>query len=76
MIGAPQASNSSGAAYLVYGGSGLAGKADVAAKSAQLLAAAKTHHLRPDGLVTLAQYNPPWTPWFMRRNEVMVPVEP
>jgi hypothetical protein len=26
--------------------------------------------------VTLAQYDPPWTLWFMRRNEVMVPVEP
>jgi SOUL heme-binding protein len=32
------------------------------------------------GLVTrgepiLARYNPPFTPWFMRRNEVMIPVE-
>ncbi|MGV1037160.1 MAG: SOUL family heme-binding protein [Candidatus Nanopelagicales bacterium] len=23
-----------------------------------------------------ARYDPPWTPWFMRRNEVIVPVEP
>ena len=23
----------------------------------------------------LARYNPPFTPWFMRRNEVMIPVE-
>ena len=32
------------------------------------------------GLVThgepiLARYNPPFTPWFMRRNEVMIPVK-
>ncbi len=23
-----------------------------------------------------ARYDPPWTPWFMRRNEVILPVEP
>ncbi len=26
------------------------------------------------GAATLAQYDPPWTLWFLRRNEVMVPV--
>ena len=56
--------------------SGLASKGDVDAKSAELLAAAKAHHLRARGPVKLAQYDPPWTLWFMRRNEVMVPVEP
>lgn len=56
--------------------SGLAGKSDVEAKSAELLAASKAHHLRTNGPVTLAQYNPPWTLWFMRRNEVMVTVKP
>jgi hypothetical protein len=55
--------------------SGLAGKNDVDGKSKDLLAAVKAHHLRANGLVTLAQYNPPWTLWFMRRNEVMIPVE-
>jgi hypothetical protein len=26
------------------------------------------------GPPSLAQYDPPWTLWFMRRNEVMIPV--
>ncbi len=56
--------------------SGLASKHDVVSKSAELLATAKAHHLHVNGPVTLAQYNPPWTLWFMRRNEVMVPLEP
>jgi hypothetical protein len=56
--------------------SGLAMKADVDAKTDELVAATKAHHLRTIGPVSLAQYNPPWTPWFMRRNEVMIPVEP
>lgn len=56
--------------------SGLAGKGDVDVKSTELLEAAKAHHLRASGPVTLAQYDPPWTPWFMRRNELMVPIEP
>ncbi|WP_309628527.1 heme-binding protein [Brevundimonas sp.] len=30
--------------------------------------------LRRTGPTTLAQYDPPWTLWFMRRNEVMAPV--
>ncbi len=56
--------------------SGLASPRDVAARSADLLAAARSHELRASGPITLAQYDPPWTPWFMRRNEVLVPVEP
>jgi hypothetical protein len=56
--------------------SGLARKSDVEAKDAELLAAVRSHHLQATGPVTLAQYNPPWTPWFMRRNEVMVALAP
>jgi hypothetical protein len=56
--------------------SGLAGASDVDAKSEELVAATTTHHFRAIGQVSLAQYNPPWTVWFMRRNEVMIPVEP
>ena len=56
--------------------SGLAGERDVATKTAELLKAAKAHHIGTIGPVTLAQYNPPWTLWFMRRNEVLVSVQP
>ncbi|MEO7935573.1 MAG: heme-binding protein [Dokdonella sp.] len=54
--------------------SGLARPDDVATKSAELIVSTKSHNLRAIGPVTLAQYNPPWTLWFMRRNEVMIPV--
>jgi hypothetical protein len=30
--------------------------------------------LTPQGEATLAQYDPPWTPWFMRRNEVLLEI--
>lgn len=55
--------------------SGLAQPDEVAARSSELLAWVAAHHLRATGPVTLAQYNPPWTLWFMRRNEVMVEIE-
>ena len=31
--------------------------------------------LKPVGEYIYARYNPPFTPWFMKRNEVLVPVE-
>ncbi len=61
--------------FAVLGFSGLAGKSDVDMKSRELLAATRTRHLRTTGSVSLAQYNPPWTLWFMRRNEVMIQLE-
>lgn len=54
--------------------SGLARPDDVETKSSELLALVKSHDLHAIGPVSLAQYNPPWTLWFMRRNEVMVAV--
>jgi hypothetical protein len=31
--------------------------------------------VKPAGEPVLARYNPPFTPWFLRRNEVLIPVE-
>ncbi len=64
------------ARFAVLQFSGLARKDDVAAKTAELEKLAGTHHLRAIGPASLAQYDPPWTLWFMRRNEVMLPVAP
>lgn len=55
--------------------SGLARKGAVDARTSELDTAAKAHHLRAIGPVSLAQYDPPWTLWFLRRNEVMIAVE-
>lgn len=30
---------------------------------------------RPTGPLRWARFDPPWTPWFLRRNEVVLPVE-
>jgi hypothetical protein len=54
--------------------SGLAGEAKVASETARLLAWMNTKGLERIGPWSISRYNPPWTPWFMRRNEVMVPV--
>lgn len=54
--------------------SGMAHEVDVERKTAELDAFIAAHHLVADGPAALARYNPPWTPWFMRRNEVMKPV--
>lgn len=54
--------------------SGLASPTDVAEKIATLKTLTTAANLTPTGPAALAQYDPPWTPWFMRRNEVMLPV--
>ena len=54
--------------------SGLAAPGEVASETARLGAWMQAHRLRAEGAPALAQYDPPWTLWFLRRNEVMVPV--
>jgi hypothetical protein len=54
--------------------SGLARQDDVDARTAALSRFVKAQHLQAIGAPSLAQYDPPWTLWFMRRNEVMIPV--
>lgn len=54
--------------------SGLARDADVETNTAILKEFIHKTRLEPQGNASLARYNPPWTPWFMRRNEIMIPV--
>jgi hypothetical protein len=56
--------------------SGLARQDDVAARTLALSRFVTAQHLQASGPPSLAQYDPPWTPWFMRRNEMMIPVAP
>ena len=63
------------ARFAVMRFSGLAWPDDVASKAKVLTAWMEKRGLRATGPATLAQYNPPWTLWFLRRNEVMIPVE-
>ena len=56
--------------------SGLAGEDDIAEQTGLLNDFVTRHRLEKTDRPVLARYNPPWTPWFMRRNEIMVPVQP
>ncbi len=47
-----------------------------AARERELLAALAASRWRAAGPVETARYDPPWTPWFMRRNEVLVEILP
>lgn len=54
--------------------SGFAHEPDLRKKTAELEAFTSARKLPVVGAASLARYNPPWTPWFMRRNELMVPL--
>ncbi|RYE07384.1 MAG: heme-binding protein [Hyphomicrobiales bacterium] len=54
--------------------SGLTGDERVASQTERLEAELRDHKLSPIGKPSLARYDPPWTLWFLRRNELMVSV--
>ena len=43
-------------------------------KTVELLAWLKSRGMESQERPTLARFNPPWTPWFLRRNEVWIPL--
>ena len=54
--------------------SGLAGQNDVTVQTLALERFISMQHLHLIGPPALAQYDPPWVLWFMRRNEIMITV--
>jgi hypothetical protein len=54
--------------------SGLARQDRIAAKTAALQGFVTAQQLHGIGPPVLAQYDPPWTLWFLRRNELMIPI--
>jgi hypothetical protein len=55
--------------------SGLAHEPDIQQKTTELRAFLAAQQLVAVGPPSLARYNPPWTLWFLRRNEIMIPVQ-
>jgi effector-binding domain-containing protein len=64
------------ARYAAYRYSGWVNPARERAVSRKLLEWVASQHLETDGTPVFAYYNPPWTLWFMRRNEVLVKLSP
>ena len=54
--------------------SGLARQSAIAANTDTLLGFIKAQQLHAIGSPALAKFDPPWTLWFLRRNEVMIPI--
>jgi hypothetical protein len=64
------------ARFAVVQFSGVARPDSVAAKTAELETFIRARSLHAVGPPSLSQYDPPWTLWFLRRNEVMIAVAP
>lgn len=64
------------ARYAVHRFSGSAKPTRSMAAAQRLLDWAVSRHVETEGALLFAYYNPPWTPWFMRRNEVLVKLAP
>ena len=54
---------------------GYAPEGKVERKMEDLLALLKQDNITPAGSPSVAEYNPPWTPPFMRHNEILVEVQ-
>jgi len=63
------------ARFAVVRFSGLAYAGDVAQQTQALHEFVASHHWQTVGPPSLARFNPPWTLWFLRRNEVMLPLQ-
>ena len=55
--------------------SGRWSESNVSKNEARLLQDLEANGIRPQGDVELARYNSPFTPWFLRRNEIIVPID-
>ena len=60
--------------YAVLRFAGVAEDGSTEAKTAELEAILKARGLSAAGPPLIAQYDPPWIPGFMRRNEIMIPI--
>ena len=58
--------------YGVVKFSGLVGSKKLATKTEELQSWMQSQNLNVIGTAQLARYDPPWTPPFMRRNEIMI----
>ena len=56
--------------------SGLTREPDIIRRTERLEAYLTRHGLKPLGAPTLARYDPPWQPWFLRRNEILIDLQP
>jgi len=56
--------------------SGFTGEGKVKERTEALLAWLEAQGMRPTAAPQLARYDPPWTLPFLRRNEVMIPLDP
>jgi effector-binding domain-containing protein len=64
------------ARYAVYRFSGSSKPGPSEKAASKLLAWTASEHLNTKGSPLFACYNPPWTPGFMRRNEVLIQLSP
>ncbi|MEM9017408.1 MAG: heme-binding protein [Verrucomicrobiota bacterium] len=65
-----------GGRYAVLRFKGRLGGEELRAKMKELRGMLKAMEIEADGEPVFAGYDPPWTPGFLRRNEVLIPLPP